>query len=89
MHRVSKQRIYVYPIDLEGKHTSPAQILLRTVWGIITPFFEWGYIKLQGKKVPVKARGASIWENFNLATDTDWEGVSLEVRDRFKQDLAA
>lgn len=77
MHGVSKQRIYVYPIDLEGKLTSPAQILLRTVWDIhhTSSFHTWGHVKLQGEKVPVKYLGASVWENFNPAMDTDWEGV--------------
>ncbi|MCH8290206.1 hypothetical protein IH992_03765 [Candidatus Poribacteria bacterium] len=88
MHRASEQRIYVYPIDLEGKLTSPAQILLRTVWGIIEPFHTWGYIKWQGEKVPVRARGASIWENFNPAMDTDWERVPEADRSRFEGDLA-
>lgn len=86
--RRSEQRIYVWPTDWKGQQISPATLLIRTVWSVIPPFHCWGYIKWQGEKVSVKSRGASIWDNFNIATDTDWERVPKEVRGRFEADLA-
>ena len=72
---------------MKGKPISPATLLIRTVWGIITPFHEWGYVKWRGEKVPVRDRGACRWDSFNTAMDTDWETVPREIRRKFERDL--
>ena len=88
MHKASEQRIYIWPTDWKGEKISPATLLTRTVWNIITPFFDWGYVKWKGKKVSVKYHCASIWHSFNVAMDVDWSRVTGEVRGRFEADLA-